>query len=131
MLAEGLLAEEALIRVAEKLVDVGGVSSEEVFGLLSADVPDAVSILSAAVVSADSDADDRETARDLYRKLKEFDLQRRINEGRARLKDSGAQATATEQDALFRQVSEQTMELELVRRDKAPTPFDVQSDEEA
>ena len=62
-------------------------------------------------------------ARDLARKLKELDLQRRINAGKARLKRP-EELEAGAYDEVFKEVSVLTRELDEVRRGIRDVPFE-------
>ena len=115
LLTENLLTSDEMRFVVELLADKPGLNPTEVMSCLAAECRDAVDMLSGAVVSEEAKPEDVVAARDLARKLKELDLLRRINAGKARLKrpdnlDAGAY------DEVFREVSVLTMELDEVRR---------------
>jgi hypothetical protein len=80
-------------------------------------------MLSGGVVSEEARPEDVVAAIELARKLKELDLQRRINAGKARLKrpeelEPGAY------DEVFKEVSVLTRELDEVRRGIRDVPFE-------
>jgi DNA primase len=123
LLAENLLTSEEMRFAAELLVAEPDLDVAAVMSRLAAECRGAVDMLAVAVISTEERPEDVVAARELARKLKELDLQRRINAGKAALKrpdelESGAY------DEVFREVSALTKELDEVRRGIRDLPFE-------
>ena len=123
LLAENLLSSDEMRFVVELLASEPGLVPGEVMSRLAAECRGAVDMLSGGLGSEEATPEDATAARDLARKLKELDLQRRINAGKARLKrpdelESGAY------DEVFKEVSSLTRELDEVRRGIRDVPFE-------
>lgn len=93
-----------------------GESPASLTGRLDAAVPGAAEALSAFVGDAMKDADARMMAEDLARRLKEFELERRISIGRARLNSPEAVKDPALSDEIVRDVAAMQMELQSLRR---------------
>jgi DNA primase len=116
LLSENLLTEAVHRSIAEGIEREGAeVPADALVGRLEASLPGAAAVLSGATLGevADEDADAAE--HDMVRKLKEFDLERRIAVGKARLKQPGSFAEPAEYDELFKNVSALQRELEEYR----------------
>ncbi len=123
LLAENLLSSDELRYVVELLASDPGLPPEELMSRLSAECRGAVDMLSGGVGSEEARPEDAEAARDLARKLKELDLQRRINGGKARLRRP-EELDPDAYDEVFREVSNLTRELDEVRRGIRDVPFE-------
>ena len=116
LLSESLLTEPVHRAIAEGIEREGDeVAADELAGRLEASLPGVAAALSGATLGevADEDADAAE--RDMVCKLKEFDLERRIAIGKARLKQPGSFTDPAEYDDLFKTVSALQRELEEYR----------------
>ena len=123
MLAHDLLTTEEMQFVAELLAEEPGLAPQEVMRRLAVECRGAVDLLSAGVAFEETKPEDRIAARELARKLKEFDLQRRINAGKARLKRPEDLEAGAYND-VFKEVSVLTRELDEVRRGIRDLPFE-------
>ena len=87
-------------------------AASELAGRLEASLPGTAAVLSGATLGevADEDADAAE--HDMVRKLKEFDLERRIAIGNAQMKQPGSFADPAEYEVLFKNVSALMRELD-------------------
>ena len=112
LLSENLLTDP-LHRAIAQGVEGGGeeLSADALVGRLQQAVPGAAEALSGATLGDVADADAEAAERDMTRKLKEFDLERRIAVGTARLKQPGSFADPAEYDDTFKSVSEMRQEL--------------------
>jgi len=116
LLSENLLTEPVHRAIAEGIEREGGdLSASELAGQLEASFPGTAGVLSGATLGevADEDADAAE--HDMVRKLKEFDLERRIAIGNAQMKQPGSFADPAEYQILFKNVSALMRELEEYR----------------
>ena len=116
LLSENLLTDPTHKAIAEGIVNDGaGLPADALIGTLEAASPGSASALSGATLGEVADADADAVQRDLARKLKEFDLERRIAVGKARLKQPGSLKNPGEYDDLFKNVSALQSELEEYR----------------
>jgi DNA primase len=123
LLAENLLSTDEMRFVVELLASNPELTPAEVMSRLAAECREAVDMLSGGVVSEEAKPEDAVAARELARKLKELDLQRRINAGKARLKRP-EDLEAGAYDEVFKDVSVLTRELDEVRRGIRDVPFE-------
>jgi len=113
LLDEHLLTEPTYCSIAEALASAPRVSDDGLIGVLEERVPGAATVLSAVLVADTVAEDPHSVFSDLARKLKEFDLGRRIREVR-RLMSSpsdGGEARLSE-DELMQEYTRLTRELE-------------------
>ena len=116
LLASGLLSTAEHKAIAEVLAEADTtISAKEMQGLLEQRAPGASALLSGARLS-EGGADHAILAQGLERRLKEFELERRIAVGKARLKSPGTFKTPAEYDDQFREVSALQRTLDAVRR---------------
>ncbi len=116
LLDSNLLSDERHRGIAEVFAQAGpAVQGNALNGLLEARVPGAVRMLAGVRLMEDA-ADPDALAESMIVRLKEFELQRRIAAGRARLRNSGEFTSAAEYDEVFREVSLLQRELDAVRR---------------
>ncbi|MDR3686359.1 MAG: DNA primase [Coriobacteriia bacterium] len=116
LLSENLLTEPVHRAIAEGIEREGvEVPADELAGRLEASLPGVAAVLSGAQLGEVADADADAAERDMVRKLKEFDLERRIAIGKARLKQPGSFTDPAEYDDLFKNVSALQRELEEYR----------------
>lgn len=118
LLTENLLTDARFIAIAQVICESGaGLTSEALSSLLEARHPGSAVALAAATLGDVDDSDAEAVEHDLERKLKEFDLERRIADGRARLRDPDSFGTPAEYDELFGEVSALQQELDRHRRE--------------
>jgi DNA primase len=112
LLSNDLLSERTHKVMAEVVAEA---SAEDDAATITAAIEErlhgASSALSASIVEDGGDADAEETVRALVRKLKEFQLERRIAAGKARLKQRDSFKNDAEYDDLYKVVS--TLQVEL------------------
>jgi DNA primase len=112
LLSEDLLSDPVHNAIAEVIASAGvGISAEALVGRLAELVPGSAEALSGATLGDVSGEDVEAAERDMTRKLKEFDLERRIAQGKARLKQRGSFKDQGEFDDVFKSVSELQREL--------------------
>ncbi len=117
LLADNLLADESHVEMAKVIAEVGRtVSASVLVGRLDDRVPGAAAALAGAEVDADDDARAEVLADDLTRRIKEFELERRIAAGKARLKQGGSLKDPLEYDEVFRELASLEQQLAAVRR---------------
>jgi polyhydroxyalkanoate synthesis regulator phasin len=92
------------------------VSPSALVALLEQRVPGSAELLSAVDAGETTDHAAREIAQDSVRRLKEFALERRIAQGKSRLKNSESFKESSDYDELFREVSELQRALDRLRR---------------
>jgi hypothetical protein len=117
LLSENLLTDPLHKAIAEEITTAGaGLSADALVGRLADAVAGSAEALSGATLGevADEDADAAE--HDMARKLKEFDLERRIAAGKARLKQPGSFSDPAEYDDVFKNVSALQRERDEYRR---------------
>lgn len=118
LLADDLLNEPVHRTMAEEIAraDSEALSPVELIGRLEASVPGSAEALS----GADDDGEDKRdldvVVTGLIRRLKEFELERRITVGKARLKQPGSFKSTAEYDEVFREVSALQRTLDALRR---------------
>jgi DNA primase len=117
LLSENLLTDPTHRAIAEGIANASsGVPADALMGDLEEAHPGSASALSGASLGDLVDADADVVERDLVRKLKEFDLKRRIAEGKARLKKGpDSFKDLAEYDELFENTSALQRELEEYR----------------
>ena len=117
LLSEHLLTDRMCQKIAEGIADADpAVDPEVLVGRLEGENPGAAGLLSGATLGDVPDADADVVEHDLERRLKEFDLERRIAAGRERLRRPESFKDAGEYDDLFKNVSALQVELERYRR---------------
>lgn len=117
LLVEGLFADEAHRAMAEIIEHADeSMSPAALVGALEERVPGAAEVLSQASVLQDDGADADRVLDDLARRVKEFELERRIAVGKGRLREPEAFGDSAEYDELFREVSSLQRELDVLRR---------------
>ena len=116
LLAFDLLSAEVHRAMAQVIADAGErVSANEVHGRLEQQIPGSAKLLSGARLSEDAE-DAAALADGLERRLKEFELERRIAVGRAQLRSADSFQSQTEYDDVFREVSALQRKLDALRR---------------
>jgi len=116
LLSENLLTEPAHRAIAEGIAQEGAdMPADVLVGRLEASLPGAAAVLSGGTFGDVADEDAEAVERDMARKLKEFDLERRIAVGKARLKQPASFKEPAEYDELFKNVSALQRELEEYR----------------
>lgn len=127
LLAGGLLSTPVHTAMAEVLAEAGeGLSAADVTGLLEQRVPGSAKELSASRL-AGSGSEPEALADGLERRLKEFELERRIAVGKARLKAPGSFKSPAEYDEVFREISALQKALDALRRGAAVTETDLEA----
>jgi hypothetical protein len=117
LLADNLLADEAHVEMAKVISESDvGMSVSALVGRLDERVPGAAAALASAEVDADDDARAEVLADDLTRRIKEFELERRIAAGKARLKQAGSFKDPLEYDEVFKELASLEQQLAAVRR---------------
>ena len=117
LLSESLLTDPLHQAIAQGIVDGGEeLSADALVGRLQEAVPGAAEALSGATLGDVADSDVEAAEHDMTRKLKEFDLERRIALGKGRLKQPGSLEDQPEYDEVFKQVSALQRELDEYRR---------------
>jgi len=113
LLDEHLLTEPTYRSIAEVLASAPKVSDDGLVGVLEERVPGAATVLSAVLVADNVAEDPHAVFSDLARKLKEFDLGRRIREVRALMSSPAAAGEARlSEDELMQEYTRLTRELE-------------------
>ena len=115
LLDQDLLTDPMSRAIAEGIATQGALPSNELIGTIEAAHPGAAEALSGATLGDIADAEADAVCEELVRRLKEFELERRIALGRSRLKQPGTFESPSEYDELFRQVSALQSELETYR----------------
>ena len=105
LLSENLLTDPMSQAIAAGIANNETLSTTELVGVLEALCPGAATALSGVQLGEVSDADADGVCADLMRRLKEFELERRIALGRSRLRQPGAFENPAQYDALFKEVS--------------------------
>lgn len=127
LLAGSLLSTPEHVAMAELLADAGeGLTAAEMSGLLEQRVPGSAKELAAARLVASGGEPDV-LAEGLERRLKEFELERRIAVGRTQLKSPGSFKSSAEYDEVFREVSALQRALDALRRGAVVTETDVEA----
>lgn len=117
LLADNLLSDPGHVRIAEVIADSDeSVTAAVLAGRIEAAVPGAAAELSGASATDSGVEEPEEIERDLVRHIKEFELERRIAAGKARLKRPESFKDSGEEDELFREVSALQRELDAIRR---------------
>lgn len=112
LLSNDLLSERTHKVMAEVVANAGADDdAATITAAIEERLRGAASALSASIVEDGDDADAEETVRALVRKLKEFQLERRIAAGKARLKQRDSFKNDAEYDDLYKVVS--TLQVEL------------------
>lgn len=116
LLSESLLTDPLHQAIAEEVEKArNDLSADALVGVVESSVPGAAEALSGATLGDVADGDVEAAERDMTRKLKEFDLERRIAAGKARLRQPGSFEDGPGYDELFRSVSALQRELEEYR----------------
>jgi len=117
LLAQDLLADENHRAMAEV---IGGAPQQtscgDMMGLLESSVPGSAEALSSPVMNYEDNAEADVLVEDLARRLKEFELERRIAVGKTTLKAPESKADPGEYDRLFLEISSLQRELDALRR---------------
>ena len=111
LLAENLLTDPMSQGIAEGIATSEGVATNELIGRLEAEHPGAAAALAGVTLGDVAEADAVSVCHDLMRRLKEFELERRIAVGRARLRQPGTFESPADYDGLFKEVSALQSEL--------------------
>ncbi len=129
LLAMGLLSVPEHRAVAEALRDAEpGLPPSEMLGFVGQRVPDAPRMLSSAQMDADV-GEVTDLADGLERRLKEFELERRIAVGKGKLKAPAAADDSGEYDAVFREVSTLQRTLDRLRRGEDVSSTELEAQE--
>ena len=117
LLAESLLESPTHQRIAQMIAKADSMASpSSLAALLEQDVPGSALLLSGADFGEVPDHDVEAIVEDTVRRLKEFALERRIAQGKSRLKQSESFKDSADYDDLFREVSELQRALDRLRR---------------
>lgn len=118
LLTDDLLSDPAHRAMAEEIAkpDSAVLNPSELVGRLEMRVPGAAEAISAVQDDDDGAQELDDVAFGLVRRLKEFDLERRITVGKAKLKQPESFKDSTEYDDLFREVSALQRTLDELRR---------------
>jgi DNA primase len=117
LLDENLLTDATHVAIAREIAKADAqMSAGALVGHLESVLPGAAQRLSGATLGDIAENDAEAAERDMTRKLKVFDLERRIAAGSASLRTGRAQGDDLEYDELFRGVSALQRELEEYRR---------------
>ncbi len=117
LLTESLLEDPTNRRIAQVMTETAsGMDPSALVSVLEQRVPGSAQLLSASDVADQTDEQIRVVVEDLTRRLKEFALERRIAQGRGRLKQPGAFKESADYDEVFREVSELQRALDALRR---------------
>jgi len=117
LLADNLLADEANVEMAKVISEAGvSLSASALVGRLDDRVPGAAQALAMSEVDTDDDARAEVVADDLTRRIKEFELERRIAAGKAKLKQAGSFKDPLEYDEVFKELASLEQQLAAVRR---------------
>ena len=116
LLSDDLLTDPAHKLIAECIADAPhNATAAQIVGSIQERMPDAASALAGSTLDLSGDEEARSAERELVGKLKEFDLERRIAVGTARLKQLGALGDKSEEAELFKSVSALRSELGKLR----------------
>jgi hypothetical protein len=116
LLSDDLLTDPAHKLIAECIADASpGATAADIVGTIQERMPDAASALAGSTLDVSGDEEAQRAERELVFKLKEFDLERRIAVGRARLKQPGALGDKSEEADVFRSVSALQSQLDRLR----------------
>lgn len=118
LLSDDLLSDPAHRTMAEEIARTESeqLKPSQLVGRLDALVPGSAEGLSGAEQDSDKEQEVDDIVFGLMRRLKEFDLERRITVGKARLKQPDSFKDRTEYDEVFREVSALQRTLDAVRR---------------
>jgi len=117
LLADNLLADESHIAMAKVISEAEiHLDAAALVGLLDQRVPGSAAALSAVEFGIEDDSRADVVADDLTRRIKELELERRIAEGKARLKQPGSFSEPAEYDEVFKELASLEQELAAVRR---------------
>jgi DNA primase len=116
LLSDDLLTDPAHKMIAQYIADAAPeASASEILGSIQARMPEAASALAGSTLELSGDEEAQRAELELVGKLKEFDLERRIAVGKARLKQPGILADKSEEAELFRSVSALQSQLDALR----------------
>jgi DNA primase len=127
LLAEDVLADGGSIRIAKALSEMPDGDERAILDRLAATVPEAASALAGALVELEGGVSSAEALVGLMTRLKEFELERRITEGKLKLKRPAELKEQAEYDDLFKEVSALTRELDELRRGVRDIGFDPEA----
>ncbi len=117
LLADSLVSDEHHVEMARLIAESPPTeTAAALIGRIEASVPGAGEALSAFADSEDDSRENAELMRDLTRRLKEFELERRISMGRARLNSLGTVKDEALSDDIVREVAAWQRELDALRR---------------
>jgi DNA primase len=117
LLSQNILTDPIHRAMAEVIADAEPtVSAEALVSRLASEVPGSAEVLSGATLGEVAEEDAEAAERDMARKLKEFDLERRIAAGKVRLRQPGSLKDQAEYDDVFKSVSALQKELDEYRR---------------
>ncbi|MEI7814068.1 MAG: DNA primase [Coriobacteriia bacterium] len=116
LLSDDLLTDPAHRLIAQSIADSApGATAAEILGSIQARMPAAASALAGSTLEVSGGEEAQRAQAELVGKLKEFDLERRIARGKARLKMPGSLQDKSEEAELFRSVSALQSELDRLR----------------
>lgn len=117
LLAEALVSEPAHVTMATIIAEAPqGESPAALAGRLESAVPGAGEAISAFTGNSDDEHENEQMANDLTLRVKEFELERRISMGRARLNSPDIIKDPELSDEIVREVSTLQRELDALRR---------------
>ncbi len=120
LLSQGLLTEKSHIAIAEVIAGAdAGTDPRRLMADIGTAVPGSAELLSGADEFGKSDVQD--AAIDVMRRLKEFDVERRIATGKARLAQPESLKVPGEDDDLIREISMLQRRLDALRRGEIVT----------
>jgi len=117
LLTDCVLADKSHQVMAQVIADAGeSVAPATLIGTIEERVAGSAETISGADLVSESEVDPEVLADDLVRRLKEFELERRIAVGRARLRQADSFKSTTDYDDVFREVSSLQKQLDALRR---------------
>jgi DNA primase len=116
LLSDDLLTDPANRVIAQSIADAApGATAADILGSIQAKLPDAASALAGSTIDVEDDEEARSVEGELFVKLKEFDLERRIAVGKTQLKKPDASRDKSQEAELFSSVSALQSELDRLR----------------
>jgi DNA primase len=116
LLSDDLLTDPAHRVIAECLADAApNATAAEIVGSIQERMPGAASALAGSTLDVSGADEARVIEGELFGKLKEFDLERRIAVGKAQLKQTGALKDKSEEAELFKHISALQGQLDRLR----------------
>lgn len=127
LLSEDVLSDGGSRRIAKALAEMPSGDERAILDSLAASVPEAASALAGALVELEGSVTTSEALVDLFRRLKEYELERRISEGKLKLRRPEELKKPAENDDLFKEVSAMTRQLDELKRGVTDIGFDPEA----